>query len=150
MASMYYALTVAPEGPIDHGTFCSLTPEPPLEILQGGWTIYPTSPSMTSVTIYPQTVQMQWPPSANIAGGVTIVTSAPRIAGTLMVSPPVGTPVVVTLYGIGGQPIGDAAIEPGQTEIQFGWIVDSAQSIPEGELAGVLEKITGERRRPGG
>src|ERR1044071_4066202 len=95
--SSYYALTVVEQGA---GTtaYYALTPTSHLEMSQGGATFDPTAATATMVNIYPQTLQIQ-APAGSFTAGVTIVTSADRIAGRLLVSPPVNVAVVVTLYG---------------------------------------------------
>src|SRR5215208_787980 len=102
--TLYYAITVTAEG-TSFSAYISMTPTSNLTFLQGGVTFMPTAASLTMANIYPQTLQLQAPPGSFTAG-VTIVTDASEIAGRVMVSPPVNVAVIVTLYGAGGQQLG--------------------------------------------
>ena len=137
--SSYYALTVVEQG---SGTtaYYALTPTSNLEMSQGGATFDPTAATATMVNIYPQTLQIQ-APAGSFTAGVTIVTSADRIAGRLLVSPPVNVAVVVTLYGVGGQQIGQSILDPAVGSLTFSFPVSAATSIPKGDVQGVLQTL---------
>ena len=135
----YYALTVVEQG-ASTAAYYSLTPTSNLEMSQGGVTMAPTAASATLVNLYPQTLQIQ-APAGSFTAGVTIVTGADRIAGRLLVSPPVNVAVVVTLYGVGGQQIGQSILDPAVGSLAFSFPISSAQSIPKGDVAGVMQKL---------
>jgi hypothetical protein len=136
----YYALTVVEQG-ASTAAYYSLTPTSNLEMSQGGGvTMDPTAASATMVNIYPQTLQIQ-APAGSFTAGVTIVTSDDRIAGRLLVSPPVDVAVVVTLYGVGGQQIGQSILDPAVGSLVFSFPVSAAQSIPKGNVAAVLQTL---------
>ena len=135
----YYALTVVEQG-ASTTAYYSLTPTSNLEMSQGGVTMDPTAASATLVNIYPQTLQIQ-APAGSFQAGVTIVTSDDRIAGRLLVSPPVNVAVIVTLYGVGGQQIGQSILDPAVGSLAFSFPVSAAQSISKGDVAGVLQKL---------
>lgn len=136
----YYALTLNAAN-TNQNAYYSLQPAPGLEFLQGGFSFAPTQAAATSVTIYPQVAQLQIPASSVIGGGVTIVTSNDTIAGALNVSPAQQVPVVVTLYGAGGQQIGSASLEPGKTHLDFAWSVNAEQAIPASQARAVLAQV---------
>ena len=129
-------MTVVEQG-ASTAAYYSLTPTSNLEMSQGGVTM---DPSATMVNIYPQTLRIQ-APAGSFQAGVTIVTSDDRIAGRLLVSPPVNVAVIVTLYGVGGQQIGQSILDPAVGSLAFSFPVSAAQSIPKGDVAGVLQKL---------
>lgn len=94
---------------------------------------------MTSVSIYPQTLQINAAPGY-VNGGVTIITDAPSVDGRLVVSPPVDVAVAVTLYGNGGAQLGQFIADPGTGGGVFSFPV-SGNGIPAGELGEVLKKL---------
>jgi hypothetical protein len=136
---IYYALTIVANGA---GTtaYYSLTPVPPLVIAQGGVTIVPTGTGATMVNIYPQTLQIN-APAGSVNGAVTIVTGASEIAGKLMVSPPVDVAVIVTLYGAGGQQLGQAILDPETGSRTFSWPVDAKQGLSQHDATKLLESL---------
>jgi len=123
----YYALTLNVQGS-STAAFYSLTPTSNLEISQGGVTCFPTALSMTTVSIYPQTLQIA-APAGVLSAGVTIISSETRISGRVMVSPPVNVATVVTLYGNGGVQVGQSIIDPGVGSGTFDFTVSSAEAI---------------------
>jgi len=135
----YYALTVVEQG-ASTTAYYSLTPTSNLEMSQGGVTMVPTAATATLVNIYPQTLQIQ-APAGSFTAGVTIVTSDDRIAGRLLVSPPVNVAVIVTLYGAGGQQIGQSILDPAVGALVFSFPVSSEQSIPKGDVPAVLQTL---------
>ena len=111
----YYALTLVEQG-ASTTAYYSLTPTSNLEMSQGGVTMDPTAASATLVNIYPQTLQIQ-APAGSFQAGVTIVTSDDRIAGRLLVSPPVRMdggiqPIPDPRMGIAGRSRGPRANLP--------------------------------------
>lgn len=136
----YYALTVTADG-ANTGAYYSITPTSNLTISQGGVTLAPSSPTqqMTSVSIYPQTLQINAAPGY-VNGGVTIITDAPSVDGRLLVSPPVDVAVVVTLYGNGGAQLGQFIADPGTGGGVFSFPV-AGDGIPASELGEVLRKL---------
>ena len=135
----YYALTVAEQG-AGTAAYYSLTPTSNLEMSQGGATLDPTAATATMVNIYPQTLQIQ-APAGSFNAGVTIVTSDDRVAGRLLVIPSVDVAVIVTLYGVGGQQIGQSILDPAVGSLVFSFPISSAQSIPKGSVQGVLQAL---------
>lgn len=133
--STYYALTISAEGTTSPAYF-SVTPTSKLQISQGGATLVPSSPSSAAsmVNIYPETLQIS-APAGLVSGGVTIITSESRIAGGVVVSPPVTVATVITLYGNGGAQLGQAIIDPGQGGGAFDFPVDAAQGISNADEA---------------
>lgn len=138
----YYALTVGAQG-ASTPAYYSITPTSNLTISQGGVTLGPSSPTqqMMSASIYPETLQIN-APAGVVTGGVTIITSAPSVDGRLIVSPPVDVAVVVTLYGNGGEQIGQFIADPGTGGGTFKFPV-SGNGIPAGEAPGILQKLLG-------
>ena len=139
MADSYFALTIAATG-TSTSAYYSVTPTSDLTFSQGGVTIVPTSADPTLVNVYPETLQIQSPPGS-INGGVTIATSATEIAGRVMVSPPVNVAVVVTLYGSGGQQLGQAIVDPGTSSKAFNFPVPTDKGIAGPDVAGVLRGL---------
>jgi hypothetical protein len=136
---IYYALTIVANG-ANTSAYYSVTPTSDLSILQGGVTVVPTAIGATMVNIYPQTLQIA-APAGSVNGAVTIVTSATTIAGRLMVSPPVNVAVVVTLYGAGGQQLGQAILDPGTGSRTFSWPVNASQGLAEGDVAELIKRL---------
>ena len=136
---IYYALTIVANG-VSSAAYYSVTPTSNLSILQGGVTVGPTGSGAVMVNIYPQTLQIG-APAGSVSGAVTIVTSASEIAGRVMVSPPVNVSVVVTLYGAGGQQLGQAIVDPGTGSRTFSWPVDANQGLSQDEAARLLESL---------
>jgi len=139
MADYYYALTLTAAG-VSSTAYYSLTPTSNLEFTQGGVSIMPTQTAATLVNIYPETLQIQSPAGALYAG-VTILTGDNQIAGRLMVSPPVNVAVVVTLYGVGGQQLGQTTLDPGTGDKAFSFPVSEGNAISKTDVAGVLRGL---------
>lgn len=139
MADSYYALTIAASG-TNSSAYYSVTPTSDLAFTQGGVSMMPAATGATMVNIYPETLQIQ-APAGLISGGVTIQTSASQIAGRVLVSPPVNVAVVVTLYGAGGQQLGQTTVDPGTGDKVFNFPVSSSQSIGADDVAGVLRGL---------
>lgn len=137
----YYALSVQMSG-ANTAAYYSVSPTSNLTISQGGATFMPSSASMTTVSIYPQTLQIQ-SPAGSMSGSVTIITDASEVAGRLIVSPPVDVATVVTLYGAGGVQIGQFIADPGTGGGVFNFPVTPAQAIPPADAPGVLQKLLG-------
>lgn len=137
---IYYALTIDANG-ASTPAYYSVTPVPPLVFAQGGVTVTPTAIGTTMVNIYPQTLQIS-APAGSLHGAVTIITGASEIAGRLMVSPPVNVAVVVTLYGAGGQQLGQAILDPAEGSRTFSWPVDSKQGLSQHDATKLLESLT--------
>ncbi len=136
----YYALTVTAEG-ASTGAYYSVTPTSNLTISQGGVTMAPSAPSqqMITVSVYPQTLQIN-APAGYVSGGVTIITSEPSIDGRLQVSPPVNVAVAVTLYGNGGVQLGQYIADPGTGGGVFSFPV-SGGGIPANDTQAVLDQL---------
>lgn len=137
--SYYYSLTVGQAGS-NTAAYFSVSPTSNLEFSQGGATFMPTSPSMTTVSVYPTTLQIQ-SPAGSMSAGVTIVTSASEVAGRLLISPPIDVATLVTLYGAGGVQLGQFIADPGTGGGVFKFPVTAEEGIPAGEAPGALHKI---------
>jgi hypothetical protein len=137
---LYYALTLVTEGNSTIPAYYSVTPTSNVTFSQGGATIMPTSAAATLVNVYPETLQLQ-APAGSINAGVTIATNATTIAGRVMISPPVDCAVIVTLYGVGGQQIGQLIIDPAVGGGLFDFSVDASNAIPAHDLGGVLRGL---------
>ena len=136
----YYALTVTAEG-ASTPAYYSLSPTSNLTISQGGVTLAPSSATqqMVSVSVYPQTLQIN-APAGYVSGGVTIITDEEVVAGRLLVSPPINVAAVVTLYGNGGAQLGQFVADPGTGGGVFSFPV-SGDGIPAGDAEKTLQKI---------
>ena len=139
MADYYYALTLSAQG-VSTSAYYSVTPTSDLEFTQGGVTIMPTQTAATLVNIYPETLQIQ-APAGMINAGVTIQTGADQIAGRLMVSPPVNVAVTITLYGVGGQQLGQTTLDPGVGDKTFNFAVSEGNAISKSDVPGVLRGV---------
>jgi hypothetical protein len=131
---------------ITTAAYYQIQPSRDLSILQGGFTCVPTETARTSVAIYPQLAQLNFPPAEYVSGSVTIVTDLPAIGGNLTVSPPVGVPVTLTLYGSGGNSIGSATLEAGQTSLNFDFNVGASSGMSEDEARGAVEGSVAQRQ----
>jgi len=140
--SFYYALSVQNSG-ASTPAYYSVSPTSNLTISQGGATFMPSAPSMTTVSIYPQTMQIQ-SPAGTMNGSVTIITDASEVAGRLIVSPPVDVATMVTLYGAGGVQLGQYIADPGTGGGTFKFPVTAAEGIPPADAPGVLKKLLGQ------
>lgn len=136
--SYYYSLTVSQNG-ANTAAYFSVSPTSNLEFSQGGAQFMPTTASMTSVSVYPTTLQIQ-SPAGMMSAGVTIITSASEVAGRVLVSPPIDVATVVTLYGASGQ-IGQYIVDPGSGGGVFNFPVTPEEGVPVNEAAGFLHKI---------
>jgi hypothetical protein len=136
----YYALTVTAEG-ASTPAYYSLSPTSNLTISQGGVTLAPSSATqqMVSVSVYPQTLQIN-APAGLVSGGVTIITSEPVVAGRVLVSPPVDVAVAVTLYGNGGVQLGQFIADPGTGGGVFSFPVHG-EGISADDAEKTLQKI---------
>jgi hypothetical protein len=139
---MYYALTLIAQG-TTAPAFFSLTPTSDLQISQGGVTLAPSSPSSEGilVNIYPETLQIS-APAGLVSSGVTIITRESRIAGRVVVSPPVTVATVTTLYGAGGQQLGQSIIDPGVDSGTFSFPVPPGSGLAD---AGAAQKLIAEK-----
>jgi hypothetical protein len=126
------------------GAYYSVTPTSNLAISQGGATFAPSAPTqqMTSVSIYPQTLQVN-AAAGDMHAGVNIIADVPSVEGRLIVSPPVDVATVVTLYGNGGHPIGQYIADPGTGGGVFSFPVTPGEGIPAKDAPGVLHKLLG-------
>jgi hypothetical protein len=138
----YYALTLTANG-ASTSAYYSLTPTSNLSITQGGATLAPSSATqqMITVSIYPQTLQIN-APAGYVSAGVNILTGESRVSGQVVVSPPVNVATVVTLYGNGGQQIGQYIVDPGVEGGVFSFPVTAQEGIPAaGDAASVVDKL---------
>jgi len=142
MSESYYALTVMTTDAASTPAYYSLSPTSNLTISQGGVTLYPSTPSQQaiSVSVYPQTLQIN-AAAGLVSGGVTIITSASEVAGRLLISPPVNVAVAVTLYGNGGQQLGQFIADPGTGGGMFNFPVSGSDGMPAGDAADVVQKL---------
>jgi len=92
-------------------------------------TMYPTAVAATYFNYRDNSLQWQGPPASRVSAGTTVVTSASNIAGTLGVSPAQSVAITLSLYGAGGQPIGIATLQPGQTQVNFNFPVSAQQAL---------------------
>jgi len=92
-------------------------------------TVYPSGANTTWFSYQDKSVQMQLPPTANVSAGITVVTSAQNIAGTLGISPAISANVVLTLYGAASSPIGSVTLEAGRTSIPFDFTVQQENAL---------------------
>lgn len=136
----YYALTVTAQG-ASTPAYYSLSPTSNLTISQGGVTLAPSSATqqMVSVSVYPQTLQIN-APAGLVSGGVTIITSESEVAGRLVISPPVNVATAVTLYGNGGVQLGQYIADPGTGGGVFSFPIDG-NGIPAGDAQDTLQKL---------
>jgi hypothetical protein len=137
--TVYYAITITAQG-TSFSAYISMTPTSDLTIAQGGVTFTPTQATLAMANIYPETLQLQAPAGA-FTSGVTIITGASEIAGRVMVSPPVNVAVIVTLYGAGGQQLGQMIVDPGTGSKTFAFPVSGSNAIPAGDVDGVLRAL---------
>lgn len=133
--SSYYALTLNAQG-TNAPAFFSLIPTSNLTISQGGVTLAPSSATsqMVIVSVYPEMLQIS-APAGLVSAGVTIVTSENKISGQVTVSPAITVATVITLYGNGGQQIGQHIIDPGTSEGAFSFPVNSSESMGSADEA---------------
>ncbi len=138
----YFALTVTTTAAASSAAYYSLTPTSNLTISQGGVTLAPSAPSqqMITVAVYPQTLQMS-AAAGLVSGGVTIVTSASEVAGILGVQPPVNVAVAVTLYGSGGQQLGQYIADAGTGGGVFHFPVSAGDGSSADEASDTLKKL---------
>ena len=59
----------------------------------------------------------------------------------LLVSPPVNAAVVITLYGVGGQQLGQTTLDPGVGDKTFNFAVSAGNAISKSDLPGVLRGL---------
>jgi len=130
---------------VNSAAFYQLQPVRGLSIMQGGFTCTPRETQRTSVAIYPQLVQLNFPASEYVSGSVTFDTALPAIAGNLTVSPAINSAVTLTLYGGGGNPIGTATLEAGQTSLDFSFDVGLGSGMSEDEARGAVENSIAQR-----
>ena len=135
---VYYALTLTAQG-MSTAAYMSVSPTSNLQISQGGVTIGATAAATTFVSIYPTELQVQAAPGL-VSGGVTIVTSESNVAGRLEVSPPVNVAVTVTLYGAGGQQLGQYILDPGNASGIFNFNTDGKGMSAEDALDAVKQQ----------
>ena len=136
----YYTIGVAADR-VESSAFYALDPVDGLNIMQGGFSCYPSQPSFTSVSIYPQVAQMTLPASEYISGSVTIQTISPAIAGKFTASPAVNSAITLTLYGAGGKVLGTATLEAGQTTVSFDWSVGAGQGMSASEAQQIGQNL---------
>jgi len=137
--TLYYPLAITAQG-TNLPAYYSVTPTSDLQFSQGGVTFEPTAAQVTMANVYPETFQLQAPPGS-FTGGVTIITGESEIAGHVLVSPAVNVAVVVTLYGAGGQQLGQAIVDPGTGGRTFNFPVSSSQAIAPEDVDGVLRGL---------
>ena len=92
-------------------------------------TIHPSGTHTTWFSYQDKSVQLQLPPTSLVSAGITVVTSGNNIAGTLGISPPIVTDVVLALYGSGSSPIGSITLEAGQTSVPFDFSVKADNAL---------------------
>ncbi|HKR65849.1 MAG TPA: hypothetical protein VJZ00_19110 [Thermoanaerobaculia bacterium] len=129
--SKYYGLTLAAQG-VNSSGYYGVTPQPPVQFAQGGATIVPTQTGVVMMNIYPQELQIQ-APAGSVSAATTIITDASTIAGTFGVSPPINVALVLTLYGSGGQQIGQSILDPGMPGKPFSFPIPSGVGMSAGD-----------------
>jgi hypothetical protein len=103
-------------------------------------TVIPSGIHTTWFSYQDKSVQMQLPPTSSVSAGITVVTGSQNIAGTLGISPPIVSDVVLNLYGAGSSPIGSITLEAGQTSIPFDFSVQPEQGLgSEAKASSFLE-----------
>jgi hypothetical protein len=138
--AVYYALVLNAQG-MSTAAYISVSPTSNLQISQGGVTIGATAAATTFVSIYPTELQIQAAPGL-VSGGVTIVTSENNVAGRLEVSPPVNVAMTVTLYGAGGQQLGQYVLDPGNSSGIFNFNTDG-QGMSAGDALDAVKRQAG-------
>lgn len=118
--------------------YYQIDPSVDLSILQGGFVCSPSELGTSSVAIYPQVAQLQFPAARYISGSVTIVTDAPVISGNFIVSPAINSNATLTLYGAGNQQLGTATLSAGQTSLSFSWKVSADKAMSEVEAKNAI------------
>lgn len=137
----YYALTLSANG-ANTSAYYSVTPTSNLQISQGGATMEPTAMATTLVNIYPGELEIQAPPGM-VYAGVTIVTDADLVSGRLVVSPPVNVSVAVTLYGAGGQQLGQFILDPAVGSGVFSFAADPKSAMSAGDALNIVKQQAG-------
>lgn len=135
----YYTLQMSEFGASSEA-FYSITPDSNLQFAQGGATMAPTAATAVLVNIDPETLQVS-APAGNMAAGVTIITSADVIAGRVLVSPPIDTATVLTLYGDGGQIGKPFVVDAGSGGSTFSWPVGEDQGLSQRDAANLVQKL---------
>jgi hypothetical protein len=97
-------------------------------------TIHPSAANTTWFSYQDKSVQMQLPALSGLSAGITVVTGAANIAGTLGVSPAISVDTILTLYGT--SPIGAVTLPAGQTSVPFDFQVNPNQSLGSMSAAG--------------
>jgi len=138
---VYYALTLTAQG-MSNAAYFSMSPTSNLQISQGGVTLGGTAAATTFVSIYPTELQVQAAPGL-ISGGVTIITSENNVAGRLEVSPPVNVAVTVTLYGAGGQQLGQFILDPGVPSGVFNFPTGGNAGMSAADALNTVKQQTG-------
>ena len=92
-------------------------------------TIQPSGTHTTWFSYQDKSVQMQLPPTSAVSAGITIVTGSPNVAGTLGVSPPIVSDVVLTFYGTTA--LGSVTLPAGQSSIPFDFPVKPDLALAE-------------------
>ena len=92
-------------------------------------TIQPSGTHTTWFSYQDKSVQMQLPPTSAVSAGITIVTGSPNVAGTLGISPPIVSDVVLTFYGTTA--LGSVTLPAGQSSIPFDFPVKPDLALAE-------------------
>lgn len=131
-----YALNAAING-ASTGCYCSVT-------LTSGALVDGVGQCMPSQLAYTYmsfqgAITFQVPAGDTSCGG-TVSATTPTIAGTVLVSPPVNVPTVITLWGVGKE-IGSYSLPAGQTSGQFSFNASSSDAIPQDQIAAVTKQF---------
>ncbi|HEY0158036.1 MAG TPA: hypothetical protein VGF28_12185 [Thermoanaerobaculia bacterium] len=99
-------------------------------------TLHPTAANTTWFSYQDKSVQMQLPALASLSAGITVVTGAQNIAGTLGVSPAIDVDTVLILYGTSA--LGEVTLPAGQTSVPFDFPVQPDRALSGANAAGTF------------
>jgi hypothetical protein len=131
-----YALNAAIEGATT-GCYCSVTLTSGA-LVDGVGECMPTQLAFTYMS-FQGAITFQVPAGDTSCGG-TVSATTPTIAGSVIVSPPVNVPTVITVWGV-GKVLGSYSLPAGQSNGQFSFNVNGSDAIPEDQVGEAMKQF---------
>ena len=110
---MKYSLSLSARD-TDRSSYYCISFGPEVTVVQAMYDFTPTAAAKTMFAVWPNEVQVQFPPSSVISGSATLTTTTGEITGDIIISPALAVPVTLTLWGL--QKIGELTVPAGETQ----------------------------------
>jgi len=140
---MYYGLRLGTGGP-STAAYMYVTLMSDGDFDGAAATLHPSAANTTWFSYQDKSVQLQLPALNSLSVGITVVTDASRVAGTLGVSPALNVDAVLVFFGTSA--LGEVILPAGETSVPFDFPVQPDQALNGAAAAGAF--LTQNEPRP--